>query len=685
MFKPELLLPAGSLETFFAAMEGGADAVYLGLKKFNARNRARNFSYNDLLNVVNEAHLRRKKVYVTLNTLLKNNELPELIETLAVLSQCRPDALIVQDLAVANLVTEYFPKLQIHASTQMAIHNSASCNWLKDRGFSRVVLARELTLHELAQLAKSADVETEVFIHGALCYSVSGQCLFSSYLGGNSANRGLCTQVCRRNFIAESGKTPLFSMKDFQLVDLVPAFADMKISSLKVEGRMKTPDYVYNVARAYRMAIDDHSKIDDAKEILDSDFAREKTLWFMGHDVKNSTTSNSETGIYVGKICELKPDCILVESNVEISPDAKLRCRNNADTEADFIRINGLSCETIQLSNPETEKPRNLEPLQPFNPSTFQPKNFLLRYSISCDSSAYSVGQDIYLVGHSGLPFKTKFQKPVSRRFDLPSHQKVDAIRRSFQIVGSRNNDIHLFLRVSSVNILKKLNPGAYDAIYLKSSLEDAESLLSVSLPRETRQKVFVELPKYISERQIADWKLILSKLAASGLNRFVLSNISQQALVPPKSIICTNEHVYLMNDIAVNFAKSEHVRSYCYPLESDYPNLISGRDRGGIIPIYFYPELFFSRQPVPVSKFTDENKTQYLKSVNDGYTIITDSNPVSWTQNVTKFRGKGFCRFLIDLSRENDLSRLSEILLAVKNSVKIPKTSDFNMKKGLK
>lgn len=685
MFKPELLLPAGSLETFFAAMEGGADAVYLGLKKFNARNRARNFSYNDLLNVVNEAHLRGKKVYVTLNTLLKNNELPELIETLTVLSQCRPDALIVQDLAVANLVTEYFPKLQIHASTQMAIHNSASCNWLKDRGFSRVVLARELTLHELAQLVKSADVETEVFIHGALCYSVSGQCLFSSYLGGNSANRGLCTQVCRRNFIAESGKTPLFSMKDFQLVDLVPAFADMKISSLKVEGRMKTPDYVYNVARAYRMAIDDHSKIDDAKEILDSDFAREKTLWFMGHDVKNSTTSNSETGIYVGKICELKPDCILVESNVEISPDAKLRCRNNADTEADFIRINGLSCETIQLSNPETEKPRNLEPLQPFNPSTFQPKNFLLRYSISCDSSAYSVGQDIYLVGHSGLPFKTKFQKPVSRRFDLPSHQKVDAIRRSFQIVGSRNNDIHLFLRVSSVNILKKLNPGAYDAIYLKSSLEDAESLLSVSLPRETRQKVFVELPKYISERQIADWKLILSKLAASGLNRFVLSNISQQALVPPKSIICTNEHVYLMNDIAVNFAKSEHVRSYCYPLESDYPNLISGRDRGGIIPIYFYPELFFSRQPVPVSKFTDENKTQYLKSVNDGYTIITDSNPVSWTQNVTKFRGKGFCRFLIDLSRENDLSRLSEILLAVKNSVKIPKTSDFNMKKGLK
>ena len=657
MFKPELLLPAGSLETFFAAMEGGADAVYLGLKKFNARNRARNFSYNDLLNVVNEAHLRGKKVYVTLNTLLKNNELPELIETLAVLSQCRPDALIIQDLAVANLVNEYFPKLQIHASTQMAIHNSASCNWLKERGFSRVVLARELTLHELSQLAKSATVETEVFIHGALCYSVSGQCLFSSYLGGNSANRGLCTQVCRRNFVTESGKTPLFSMKDFQLIDLVPAFAEMKISSLKVEGRMKTPDYVYNVARAYRMAIDDHSKIDAAKEILASDFAREKTLWFMGHDVKHSTTSNSETGIYVGKISEVKSDCIVVDSNIEITPDAKLRCRNNADTEAEFIKINGLSSEKIQP----------------------------LRYSISCKSSAYSVGQDIYLVGHTGLPFKTKFQKPVSRRFELPSHQRVESIRRSFQVVGSRNNDVHLYLRVSSMNILKKLNPSAYDAIYFKCTLADAESLLSVSLTRETRQKVYVELPKYISERQIADWKSALSKLAKSGLNRFVLSNISQEALLPQNSIICTNENVYLMNDIAVNFAKSEHVRFYCYPLESDYPNLISGRDRGGIIPIYFYPELFYSRQPIPAAKFTDESKTQFVKSVNAGYTIITDSNPVSWTQNVTKFRGKGFCRFLIDISCENDLARLSEILLAVKNSVKIPKTGDFNMKKGLK
>ncbi len=654
MFKPELLLPAGSIETFFASMEGGADAVYLGLKKFNARNRARNFSYNDLLNVVNEAHTRGKRVYVTLNTLLKNNELPELIETLSVLSQIRPDALIIQDLAVVNIVRTYFPKLQIHASTQMAVHNSASCNYLKEMGFSRIVLARELSMHELSQLSQAVKVETEVFIHGALCYSVSGQCLFSSYLGGNSANRGLCTQVCRRNFKTESGRSPIFSMKDFQLIDLIPKFAEMKISSLKVEGRMKTPDYVYNVARAYRMAIDDYSKIENAKEILSSDFAREKTQWFMGNDVKHAVTQKSETGIFVGPIVALNSDSIVVKTDVPIAENSKLRCRNNADTEAEFIKVRKLESENDT-------------------------------YIIYTNSENYSVGQEIYLVGSTDLPFKTKFKQNLSRRFDIPSPQRIDNIKRSFQTVGSRNNDIRLFLRVSGLNILKKINPNGYDAIFAKLTQNEASQMLSAVIPRETRQKIYVELPKYISELNLENWKNILNQLAKSGYNRFVISNVSQQALIPQNSIVCTNENVYLMNDIAVNFAKSANVRYYCYPCENDYPNLISGRDRGGIIPVYFYPELFYSRQPIFAEKFSADNNLQYLRSRNEGFTVITDSLPVSWTQNIEKFRNKGFCRFLIDISRDNDFVKLSEIVRAVKTSTKIPKTTDFNMKKGLK
>lgn len=654
MFKPELLLPAGTLDSFFAAMEGGADAVYLGLKKFNARNRARNFSYADLVNVVAEAHSRGRKVYVTLNTLIKNTELSELIETLSALSQCRPDALIIQDLAVANIVRRYFPDLQIHASTQMSVHNSLSSNYLKDCGFSRVVLARELTMHELSQLMKSVKVETEIFIHGALCYSVSGQCLFSSYLGGNSANRGLCTQVCRRNFVAENGSSPLFSMKDFQLIDLIPDFARMKVSSLKVEGRMKTPDYVYNVARAYRMAIDDYSRIGEAKEILASDFAREKTLWFMGHDVKNSIAKQSETGVFVGKINSVSDNYISVRSDVKLTKNAKLRCRNSSDTDAEFIKIKDLSYEKGD-------------------------------YSIFCDTKGYSVGQDIYLVGFSNLPFVTKFRRPVSRKINFPSPQKIESIKRSFAVVGSRGGDMRLFLRVSDAGILRKLNPNGFEAVFAKLALNDAKSLPSASIPKETKQKIFVELPKYISELQIDAWRKTILELSAAGYIRFVISNISQLPLLPRGCVVATNENVYLMNDIAVNFIKSEGVKYYMYPSESDYPNLISGRDRGGIIPIYFHPDLFYSRQPIPAKAISDESKHRYKCSHNSGFMVVADTSPVSWTQNVTKFRNKGLCRFLIDISYSNNLVRLSEILHAVRNSIKIPGTNDFNMKKGLK
>jgi putative protease len=654
MFKPELLLPAGTLEAFFAAMEGGADAVYLGLKKFNARGRAKNFSYNDLLNVVAEAHSRGRKVYVTLNTLLKNNEIPDLIETLSALDQCCPDALIVQDLAVANIVGRYFPNLQLHASTQMSVHNSLSCNYLRYCGFSRVVLARELTMHELSQLMKSVDVETEIFIHGALCYSVSGQCLFSSYLGGNSANRGLCTQVCRRSFKTEKGNLPLFSMKDFQLVDLIPDFARLKVSSLKVEGRMKTPDYVYNVARAYRMAIDDHSRIAEAKDLLMSDFAREKTLWFMGHDVANSVSSRSETGIYVGKIESIDGECIVLRSEVELTKNAKLRCRNSNDTSAEFIRIEGLSRENDT-------------------------------YRIFCNTEGYTCGQDVYLVGFSNLPFQTKFRRPVSRRINFPSQQKKDAIRRSFPAVGSHGGEMRLFLRVSNSKLLRKLNPNGFEAIFAKLSLAEVSDLITIAIPKETKQRVFVELPKYISELSLAEWKSVIAKLYQSGYKRFVVSNISQLPLLPSDSVVAANENVYLMNDIAVNFARSEKIRHYCYPVENDYPNLISGRDRGGIIPIYFHPDLFYSRQPIVAKAFSDESKSRYGCSVEAGFTVVSDCKAVSWTQNVEKFRGKGFCRFLIDISFDNDLVRLSEIMLAVKNSTKMPNTVDFNMKKGLK
>ena len=198
--KPEFLSPAGSLEAFFAAMEKGADAVYAGLRDFSARAKAKNFTLSQMERMTAYAHGNGKKVYVTLNTLVKEAELPLLIDNLAALEAMRVDGVILQDLAVARLAREYFPGIPLHASTQMTIHNSLGVRQLEELGFERVVLARELHIDEIKSIVAPSQAEIECFIHGALCFSISGQCFFSSFLGGHSGNRGRCAQPCRRQY-----------------------------------------------------------------------------------------------------------------------------------------------------------------------------------------------------------------------------------------------------------------------------------------------------------------------------------------------------------------------------------------------------------------------------------------------------------------------------------------------------
>ncbi len=192
--KPELLLPAGNIESFYAALEGGANAIYLGLKSFNARGRAANFTESHLLAALQEAKKRKVKMYVTLNTVIKNNEIDALLEVLTFLDRAGADAIIIQDWGLYYIVRLRFPKLVIHASTQMGNHNSPGVNFSEQMGMARVILARELTMNELTNIVAHSTAELELFVHGALCYSFSGLCFFSSYLGGRGANRGLCAQ-----------------------------------------------------------------------------------------------------------------------------------------------------------------------------------------------------------------------------------------------------------------------------------------------------------------------------------------------------------------------------------------------------------------------------------------------------------------------------------------------------------
>ena len=284
--KPELLAPAGSLEAFFAAMEFGADAVYVGLKEFSARAKAKNVNRDELERMVGYAHARQRRVFLTLNTLVKEKELSHLIDVLAAVEAIGIDAVILQDLGVWRLIRRHFPGLEMHASTQLTIHNAAGVRMAERLGFSRAVLARELSLEEIAAIKRETRLDLEHFIHGAHCFSFSGQCSFSSWLGGLSGNRGRCAQPCRRRYHHKDKDGYYFSPNDLSAIDLLPELAAAGVMSFKIEGRMKSAEYVANVIQAYRTVLDAQeldrtAAIDAAKELLKESFGRQPTRGFL--------------------------------------------------------------------------------------------------------------------------------------------------------------------------------------------------------------------------------------------------------------------------------------------------------------------------------------------------------------------------------------------------------------------
>ena len=251
---PELLAPAGSFDALVAAVEGGADAVYVGGKRFGARAFAKNFDNEELARAVSYCHLHSVKLYVTVNTLVLDLEMKEVVEYAAFLWKIGVDALIIADLGAIREIRRHVPGLPLHASTQMSVHNSLGADQAFALGCERVVLARECSLADITEITEKSKPEIEVFLHGALCVCHSGQCLFSSMVGGRSGNRGECAQPCRLPFAG--GKYPL-SLKDWSYAAHIPAIIESGVASLKIEGRMKSPTYVYTVTSIFRRLLDE--------------------------------------------------------------------------------------------------------------------------------------------------------------------------------------------------------------------------------------------------------------------------------------------------------------------------------------------------------------------------------------------------------------------------------------------
>lgn len=254
--KPEILAPAGSFEALTAAVRNGADAVYFGTGNYNARKNATNFDGDELERAIDFCHLHGVKCHIALNTLVNDNEIEDLIKTVKRTCELSADALILQDLGVAKIVRSICPDIQLHASTQLSTGTPEGLNLLKELGFSRAVLPRELSFNEIKAITACSPIETEVFVHGALCMCVSGQCLMSAMLGSRSGNRGLCAQPCRLPFKADGGTGNDLSLKDLSLIEEINLLNEAGVCSFKIEGRMKRPEYVAAAVSACRSSVD---------------------------------------------------------------------------------------------------------------------------------------------------------------------------------------------------------------------------------------------------------------------------------------------------------------------------------------------------------------------------------------------------------------------------------------------
>lgn len=490
MKKVELLAPAGSWDNMVSAVMAGADAVYLGGIRFGARAFSSNFSDESIVKAIKYCHLYGVKVYVTVNTLIYDNEVDDFINYIRFLHKNNVDAILIQDIGMLDLVRKKFPNLEVHSSTQMHIHNLDGTLFMEKMGVKRVVLARETSVDEIKYIKENSNVELEVFVHGALCICYSGQCLMSSLIGGRSGNRGECAGSCRLNYdvidsngnvLNKDNKYPL-STRDLYTLKHIDKLIDIGVSSLKIEGRMKSREYVYMVVRMYRHAIDSYYKNKEIKVNLEDEiklkkiFNRNYTSGFLfntkNNDLMNTYRPN-HMGVSIGKVIDYKNNIATILLTDTLSIGSGLRIIGNKDVGVnvnDFY-INNKLVKTAYKGDKITIKVNDIVKINSDVVITLDSNlvksidneiNNLRRINITCEFNGY-IGNKMSLMMSDGVNNVICYGNIIEKSINNPTskeiiYEKLNKLNDTVYKIKkmSINIDDNIFIPLKELNELRR-------------------------------------------------------------------------------------------------------------------------------------------------------------------------------------------------------------------------------------
>ena len=685
--KPELLAPAGNMEAFFAACDMGADAVYLGLKTFSARGRAKNFSIRDLEKLVPYAHSSDKKVYVAMNTIVKEGEIKSAVEQLSALSELLIDAVIIQDLGLYRIIRDYFPDLNIHASTQMTVHNSAGVNQLKEMGFKRVVVAREMTLDEIKAARKKTDVEIEAFVHGSMCFSYAGSCFFSSFLGGKSSNRGVCTQPCRREYRAGHEEINPFSMGDLSALELIPQLMETGIDSFKIEGRMKPVEYVENVVKAYRMVMDAgrgniSSAMEEAKGFLKDVMGRRRTTGFFLDERPTSITvpgRSGNLGKFAGKVIACKGTRARLKTAIGLHVKDRLRIQN--------VRTGGrtaFSLNQIWVKGKKVDSAKKGESVEITVPNQLNPGDTLFK-TTSHEHRGKNVAAKRRFDRLNGVKVEQSSRKQACKALEMvqvnviepPKERaikgtliRVTDLRDVYRFVNQADGIIVPLYRVTIHNLRKHLK----------------------KLKRYKERMVW-SLPLVIQEGELPLYRDVIAYLVDEGFLNWQASNIGHFYLLKDHDVaIMTSQYLHALNSSAIRELADMGCSRVTISIESDGENLDALAQKGaaniGELLVYSHLPLYVSRvkwEKKKKRRYDSQDGGCYAPKERDGLTYVYSDKPFSFFGYMKRFKRMGFRNFQIDLSGESrDRVDYGEIFSSFKSGKWLDGCSPMNMETGL-